>query len=38
VVDDVKSTGVLEGESELELREAGLKFRGSKKEGSEVVG
>jgi len=40
VVDDVKSNGVVD--DELELREAVLKFRGSKKEvsgkGVEIVG
>jgi hypothetical protein len=35
VVDDVKSNGV--EVAELELREAVLKFRGSKKEDSEVL-
>jgi len=35
VVDDVKSNGVVD--DELELREAVLKFRGSKKEDSEGV-
>jgi hypothetical protein len=32
---DVKSNG--RGDGELKLREARLEFRGSKKEGSEVV-
>jgi hypothetical protein len=36
VVDDEKSNGV--GDGELELRGAVLKFRGSKKEDSEVLG
>jgi hypothetical protein len=35
VVDDVKSNWV--EDDELELREAVLKFRGSKKEDSEVL-
>ena len=35
MVDDVKSNG--EEDGELELREAVLKFRGSKKEDSEGV-
>jgi len=35
VMVDVKSNG--RGDGELKLREARLEFRGSKKEGSEVV-